>query len=44
VRAGIEGGTLRLHAWFYDVGRAELYEWREDQRSFVVLRGAEAAG
>jgi len=43
VRAGLEAGTLQLHAWFYDVGRAELYEWSEDSRSFVVLRGAQAA-
>lgn len=40
VRAGVAAGTLHLHAWFYDVGRAELYEWREDQQQFAVLRGA----
>jgi carbonic anhydrase len=39
VRAGLEAGTLQLHAWFYDVVRAELYEWREESQSFVVLRG-----
>jgi carbonic anhydrase len=44
VRAGLEGGTLRLHAWFYDVGRGELYEWREDERAFMVLQGAQSAG
>jgi carbonic anhydrase len=43
VRAGLEAGTLRMHAWFYDVVRAELYEWREDAQSFVVLRGAAAS-
>jgi carbonic anhydrase len=42
VRAGLDQGTLRVHAWFYDVGRAELYEWREDQRAFAVLRGADS--
>jgi carbonic anhydrase len=39
VRAGLEQGTLRVHAWFYDVGRAELYEWQEAERTFAVLRG-----
>jgi carbonic anhydrase len=38
VRAAVEANTLQLHAWFYDVGRAELYEWRPEQRAFVVLR------
>jgi MFS superfamily sulfate permease-like transporter len=42
VRAGLAAGTLVLHAWFYDVGRAELYEWREDVKDFAVLRGAAA--
>lgn len=42
VRAGLEAGTLELHAWFYDVVRAELYEWREDTAAFVVLRGPAA--
>jgi carbonic anhydrase len=44
IRAGLEAGTLVLHAWFYDVARAELYEWREDTATFMVLRSAEAAG
>jgi carbonic anhydrase len=42
VRAGVDQGTLRVHAWFYDVGRAELYEWREAQKAFAVLRGADS--
>jgi len=44
VRAGLDAGTLRVHAWFYDVGRAELYEWSPEQRAFAVLGGAEAGG
>jgi carbonic anhydrase len=44
VQAGLAAGALTLHAWFYDVGRAELYEWREDQNAFTVLRGPDAAG
>jgi carbonic anhydrase len=43
VRAGIEAGTLLLHGWFYDVGRAELYEWREADQTFAVLGAAEPA-
>lgn len=41
VRAGLQAGTLRMHAWFYDVGRAELYEWSETDDAFAVLRAAE---
>jgi carbonic anhydrase len=42
VRAGLAQGSLRVHAWFYEVGRAELYEWREDREAFTVLRAADA--
>jgi carbonic anhydrase len=43
VRAGLEAGTLVLHGWFYDVGRGELYEWREAEQTFAVLRATDAA-
>jgi carbonic anhydrase len=44
VRAGVDAGSLQLHAWFYDVGRAELYEWRESEQIFAILRDAEPSG
>jgi carbonic anhydrase len=37
VVAAVEAGALHLHAWFYDVGRAELYEWRQADQTFAVL-------
>ncbi len=33
-------GELHLHAWFYDLGKVELYEWDAAKNDFVVL-GAE---
>jgi carbonic anhydrase len=37
VREHLADGRLRLMAWFYDVGQAELYEWDEHTQSFEVL-------
>jgi carbonic anhydrase len=39
VRERIEKGELELHAWFYDVGQAELFEWNERTQSFAVMGG-----
>lgn len=39
VRDRIEKGELELHAWFYDVGQAELFEWNEAAKAFAVLVG-----
>jgi carbonic anhydrase len=39
VRDRIEKGELELHAWFYDVGQAELFEWNETTQAFAVLGG-----
>lgn len=33
LRQKVEAGEVRLHAWFYDVGSAELFEW--DSKSGV---------
>lgn len=30
-------GRLRLMAWFYDVGKADLFEWDEAKQSFDLL-------
>jgi carbonic anhydrase len=37
VRDQLASGALRLHAWFYDVGAAELFEWSEATGAFCVL-------
>lgn len=37
VREQLASGELRLMAWFYDVGQAELFEWDEARESFGVL-------
>ncbi len=39
VRERIESGELELHAWFYDVGQAELFEWDEARGAFAVMGG-----
>ncbi|HYD49116.1 MAG TPA: hypothetical protein VEB21_12245 [Terriglobales bacterium] len=30
-------GRLRLRAWFYDVGPADLFEWNESKPAFELL-------
>ena len=40
VRARLDDGAIELHAWFYDVAQAELYEWREATGRFEVFRGS----
>jgi carbonic anhydrase len=42
VRERLSAGAIELHAWFYDVGQAELFEWDEAKQAFEVL-GARAA-
>jgi carbonic anhydrase len=44
VRDKLENGTLRLYAWFYDVGEAELFEWDEASQAFAVLGAPALAG
>jgi carbonic anhydrase len=39
VREQLASGGLRLLAWFYDVGQAELFEWDEGAQRFAVLGG-----
>lgn len=33
----VERGELAVQAWFYDVERAEVLEWRGEERGYVVL-------
>jgi len=40
VRARHASGELQLHAWFYDLGKVELFEWDVRRQAFNVL-GAE---
>jgi carbonic anhydrase len=40
VRAKHEKGELQIHAWFYDLGEVELFEWDPARKAFLVL-GAE---
>ena len=44
VREHLADGRLRLMAWFYDVGQAELYEWDESSQRFEVLAERGATG
>ena len=37
VKERIEEGTLRLHAWYYNIGDAELEEWDEAQNLYVTI-------
>jgi carbonic anhydrase len=37
VRERLAKHELELHAWFYDVGEAELYEWNESTGAFTVM-------
>jgi carbonic anhydrase len=38
VRRRVERGALSVHAWFYDVGVPELYEWDAEEDAFVPVR------
>ena len=40
VRARHASGELQIHAWFYDLGKVELFEWDVRRQAFNVL-GAE---
>ena len=39
VRDRIERRELELHAWFYDVGQAELFEYDETTQAFGIMGG-----
>jgi carbonic anhydrase len=43
VRERLEKGELALHAWFYDVGQAELFEWDEVKQAFTVMGAGRGA-
>ena len=37
VKEKLKAGTLRLHAWYYNIGDAELEEWDETQNLYVTI-------
>jgi len=37
IRTALAEGKLRIHAWFYDVGLAEFYEYSAIRNRFVLL-------
>lgn len=43
VRERIESGALEIHAWFYDLGEVEVFEWDGARGEYVVV-GRQRAG
>jgi len=41
VRRKLESGELTLHAWFYDIGRAEIEAWDPEKSGFSPLSPAQ---
>lgn len=39
VRAALEGGTLSLHGWLYDITTGHVYTFEEEQAQFRPLNG-----
>ena len=37
VRAAVDAGRLRLHAWWFDIKRADVYAYDEDTGHFVLI-------
>jgi carbonic anhydrase len=37
VHGKLAKGELQMHAWFYDLGAVELFEWDEAKKKFAVL-------
>ena len=42
IRERIAAGKLRLHAWYFDIAQAEVQNYDERQKRFVVIDEAEA--
>ncbi|MEI8257113.1 MAG: carbonic anhydrase, partial [Deltaproteobacteria bacterium] len=43
VRDRLAKGEIRLHAWFYHLAEAELFEWNETLGTFEILAGPRAS-
>ena len=39
----MEKGALQLHAWFYDIGEVDLFEYDEAKGEYAVLGGGQRA-
>lgn len=37
VQKRVKAGTLRIHAWYYDIGAAELKHWTHENSSFEAI-------
>jgi carbonic anhydrase len=37
IRQAEEEGRLALHAWWFDIAGADVYEWRKDAGAFVLV-------
>ncbi len=43
VRDKCASGELHIHAWFYDLGEVELFEWNASRAEFEILGGERAS-
>jgi len=37
IASRLAAGTLRLHAWFFDIRSSDLYEWNEEEADFTLI-------
>ncbi|HZU95710.1 MAG TPA: carbonic anhydrase [Planctomycetota bacterium] len=37
IREAEEEGRIQLHAWWFDIAGADVYEWRESRKAFVLV-------
>jgi carbonic anhydrase len=37
IREAEESGRLALHAWWFDIAGADVYEWRDRAKKFVII-------
>lgn len=44
VRESVAAGRLRLHAWFFDLGGADVHAWDAARGRFVLIDESEAQG
>lgn len=43
VRDGVSAGTLRLHAWWFDVGTGNVYAFEPHEQKFLIIDETEGA-
>lgn len=42
VQKFLKQGMLGIHAWWFDIAKADVYAYEEDRRQFVIIDDAEA--